>query len=109
MQALNLLRQIITVSLLINLFMFGCEIFKELYSGSLHAASAEYLLFGLHGYDALVPWIWSALTLEVIAAIILITPLAHNQHLVQVACLCKAVFRTPYKVEKRGQVMYSGL
>ncbi|MDX9753354.1 MAG: NrfD/PsrC family molybdoenzyme membrane anchor subunit [bacterium] len=73
-EALHLLRQIVTVSLLVNLFLLGCEVFKEFYSASLHMSSAKYLFFGLHGHDALVPWIWTALTLEMIAAIILVVP-----------------------------------
>jgi Ni/Fe-hydrogenase subunit HybB-like protein len=73
-KALHLLREIVTVSLLINLFLLGCEIFKEFYSDSLHVSSAQYLFFGLHGHNALVPWIWTALTMEIVAAIILIIP-----------------------------------
>ena len=73
---LHLLRQIVTVSLLVNLFLLGCEVFKEFYSGSLHASNAQYLFFGLHGHKALVPWIWSALVMEAVAVVILINPLA---------------------------------
>ena len=73
-KALHILRQIVTVSLLVNLFLLGCEVFKEFYSDSLHVTSAQYLFFGLHGHHALVPWIWSALTMEFIAALILVTP-----------------------------------
>ncbi|MDR4497727.1 MAG: polysulfide reductase NrfD [Candidatus Scalindua sp.] len=69
----QLLRQIVTISLLISLFLFGCEIFKEFYSQSLHNASARYLFFGLHGHYALVPWIWSAIAMEVAAVIILLS------------------------------------
>ncbi len=78
-KALHLLRQIVTISLLINLFLLGCEAFKEFYSASLHSSSAQYLFFGLHGHNALVPWIWSALLMETIAAVILVTPILANQ------------------------------
>ena len=78
-KALHLLRQIVTISLLVNLFLLGCETFKEFYSESLHSSSAQYLFFGLHGHNALVPWIWSALFMEAIAAIILISPPLANQ------------------------------
>src|SRR5210317_1435051 len=57
-EALRLLRQIITVSLMINLFMVGCEVFKEFYAESAHSSSARYLFFGLHGHNTLVPYIW---------------------------------------------------
>ena len=73
-RALHLLRNIVTVSLMINLFLLGCEAFKEFYTHSQHVASAQYLFFGLHGHHALVPWIWSAITMELIAGVILLVP-----------------------------------
>lgn len=78
-RAFHLLRQIVTVSLLVTLFLLGCEIFKEFYSQSLHSASARYLFFGLHGHYALVPWIWSAIAMEVTAIIILLSRYSRRQ------------------------------
>lgn len=90
-RALHLLRNIVTTALLINLFLFACEVFKEMYSGALHGASMHYLLFGLehhgHTYNALVPWIWSALALELVAALVLITPLGKKLGWLDMACL----------------------
>lgn len=86
-RAIHILRQIVTVSLLINLFLLGCEAFKEFYSASAHSSSAHYLFFGLHGHDALTPYIWFALGIETIAAVILITPLAKKISLVNLACV----------------------
>lgn len=91
-KAMDLLRQIVTASLLINLFMLACEAFKEFYTEALHNASAQYLFFGLHGHNMLVPFIWTAIIMEVIAAIILITrPLARNQILINTACILAIV------------------
>lgn len=86
--AFHLLRQIVTASLLINIFMLACEAFKEFYSDALHNASAIYLFFGLHGHDSLVPWIWFAISMEVVAAIILIIPpLAKKMPFLNIACV----------------------
>ena len=86
-EALRLLRQIITVSLLINLFMVGCEAFKEFYAESAHSSSARYLFFGLHGHTMLVPWIWFAIFIELIGAIIFLIPtLAKKMSFSNVAC-----------------------
>jgi len=60
-QALLTLRNIVTVALAVNMFLLVAEVFTELYAGTTHAASLRYLLFGLHGHDALVPWIWTAM------------------------------------------------
>ena len=71
--ALNRLRQIVAVTMLINLFFFFSEIFTELYSFKEHATSMRYMLFGLRGHAKLVPYIWGAITLDVFAAIVFVT------------------------------------
>jgi molybdopterin-containing oxidoreductase family membrane subunit len=87
-KALYFLRQVVTASLLINLFLLSCEMFKEFYSGSLHNASAKYLFFGLHGHNQLVPWIWSAIGMEIVAATILVVPPIARKHvLLNLACV----------------------
>jgi molybdopterin-containing oxidoreductase family membrane subunit len=68
------LHQILRVTIITNLFMFGSEVFTALYSGGAHAVSLRYLMFGLHGKTALVPWIWTALAMNVTAAILMQLP-----------------------------------
>jgi molybdopterin-containing oxidoreductase family membrane subunit len=63
--AINTLRLIIRVTVLVNLFMLLSEVFTAFYTGGHHAASSEYLFFGSHGKTALVPWTWSAIVLNV--------------------------------------------
>jgi molybdopterin-containing oxidoreductase family membrane subunit len=58
------LTNVLRVTVVINLFMVGSEIFTALYTGGAHATSLRYLLFGLHGKTALVPWIWTAMALN---------------------------------------------
>lgn len=91
-KAIHLLRNIVTASLLINLFLLGCEMFKEFYAITSHGSSAHYLFFGLEHqgqyYYKLVPWIWTAIVMEVIAAIILvIPPIARRMAFLNVACI----------------------
>ena len=82
------LRGIMTVALTISLFLLACELFTEFYTDSLHVASARYLFLGLHGHDALVPWIWTALSLQVTALIMLYLPLAKRRlWWIDVACI----------------------
>ena len=45
-RALMTLRGIVQVSMLINVFLLVCEVFKEFYSGNLHVASSKYLYLG---------------------------------------------------------------
>ena len=71
-EVLLILKRIIAVTLIINLFLLGCELFKELYTNSAHTASMKYLIFGLHGHILLVPFFWTAVALNIIAVLIFI-------------------------------------
>ncbi|WP_062061547.1 sulfate reduction electron transfer complex DsrMKJOP subunit DsrP [Aquimarina longa] len=62
---------IVTVAAQINLIMLVSELFKEFYAPTHHSESAYYLFFGLHGKDALLPWIWTAIPLNVLATVLL--------------------------------------
>jgi Ni/Fe-hydrogenase subunit HybB-like protein len=86
-KALLTLRGIVQVSMLINVFLLVNEIFKEFYSGNLHVASSKYLFVGLHGHHALVPWIWTAITFNLIAMFLLILPLSRSLKWLNVTCV----------------------
>ena len=86
-QPIFTLRMIMTVAMIINMFLLGCELFTEFYSPTMHAAAAQYLYFGLHGHHGLVPWIWTAVTLDLIGLILLITPLSRQIAGLNVACV----------------------
>jgi Ni/Fe-hydrogenase subunit HybB-like protein len=74
--AIRTLHQVLRVTILVNLFMFGSEVFTSFYTGGAHAISMRYLMFGAHGGDALVPWIWSAIALNVASAVLVYLPQA---------------------------------
>jgi molybdopterin-containing oxidoreductase family membrane subunit len=85
--AFDRLRQIVAVTMLINLFFFFSEIFTELYSYKHHASSMRYLLFGLHGHNKLVPYIWAAIALDVFAAVVFMTRTLHrHKNVLRAAC-----------------------
>jgi len=71
---IRILVSILRVTVLLNLFMLLSELFTEFYTGGHHTASAQYLFFGLHGHNALVPWIWTAIGLNLLAAITFFLP-----------------------------------
>ena len=86
-ETINKLALIITVAAQINLVMLGSEIFKEFYAPTEHSASAMYLFFGLHGHNALVPWIWTAIVLNIIATVSLtLHPVRSNLNLLFPVC-----------------------
>lgn len=85
---MQLLVQICRVTVLINLLMVASELFTEFYTGSSHVAHARYLFFGLHGHNALVPWIWTAIAFNVIAAALFLHPMAmQRMSVVVTACV----------------------
>jgi Ni/Fe-hydrogenase subunit HybB-like protein len=86
--ALRTLTSILRVTCVLNLFMLGAECFTQFYTGGTHAASARYLFFGSHGKHALVPWIWTAVSLNVTAAVILLSS-ASRRHprILDLACV----------------------
>jgi Ni/Fe-hydrogenase subunit HybB-like protein len=69
---------IIRVTILINLLMVISEVFVAFYTGGSHAASALYLFFGLHGHNALVPWVWASIGMTVIAALVFLCPKVYD-------------------------------
>lgn len=62
---------IVTVAAQINLIMLISELFKEFYAPTHHSISAVYLFFGLEGKTALLPWIWTSISLNIIATVAL--------------------------------------
>ena len=61
----------VTVAAQVNLLMLASEIFKEFYNTTHHSINAIYLFFGIGDKNALVPWIWSAIGLNVLATLTL--------------------------------------
>jgi len=64
------LKRIIVVAAVINLVMLFSELFKEFYTFTHHSLAAQYLYFGLEGHDSLVPWIWTAIALNVLGTLL---------------------------------------
>lgn len=87
-QATRTLINIVRVTVVINLIMLGSEVFTEFYTGGAHTASAQYLFFGLEGHNALVPWMWSAVGMNVAAALLFFLPSAlTSRRLLVLACV----------------------
>ncbi|MCA9089294.1 MAG: polysulfide reductase NrfD [Planctomycetaceae bacterium] len=80
--------QIIRVAMTINLVMLASEFFTLFYTGGAHGASAQYLFFGSHGHYGLVPWIWTAITFNIVGAILFFMPSALDRGSVRItACV----------------------
>jgi molybdopterin-containing oxidoreductase family membrane subunit len=86
--AVDTLTSILRVTVWINLFLLASEVFTQFYTGGTHAASAHYLYLGLEGKTGLVPWIWTAITFNLSAAVLLVSQATHRRReWVLVACV----------------------
>jgi Ni/Fe-hydrogenase subunit HybB-like protein len=88
---IDTLTSILRITVVLNLFMFLSEAFTALYTGGSHASSVRYSFFGEHGGHALVPWVWTALFMNVAAATILLIPFSFSERtkrvLLNLACV----------------------
>jgi molybdopterin-containing oxidoreductase family membrane subunit len=74
-EQIQTLSKIVAYALPLNLFLLGCEIFTVFYSGIPdHKLHFQYLYFGLHGFNSLVPWMWTSVVFGVVAAVLLVNP-----------------------------------
>jgi len=86
--AFGKLALITTVAAQINLVMLGSELFYKFYSPTHHGINARYLFFGLEGHNTLVPWIWTAIGMNVVAtAALMAHPVRRNPRWLIPACV----------------------
>ncbi len=88
-EAMQTLSKIVCYALIANVFFFLCEVFVVFYSGIPgHMSHIQYLFFGLHGHNALVPWMWSSLILMFTGIGLLVVPkLRSNKTLLPYTCV----------------------
>ncbi len=87
-EAINLLSTIVTFCLGIALFLFMSEVVTELYHPTEHSLGLQYLMFGVHGLNPLVPWFWAALAANIVAFVMLLIPRVRKDYrLLPVACV----------------------
>lgn len=86
--AFTKLAMVTTVAAQINLIMLASEVFTEFYFFTHHAVAAQYLFFGLGENRALVPWIWTAISMNVAATLALtIHPIRRHPGGLMAACV----------------------
>jgi molybdopterin-containing oxidoreductase family membrane subunit len=89
---IHLMTLIATVALQINLFLLGAELFTDFYFRTDEVTAATYLYLGLDGASRLVPWIWTAIALQLIAvAALTVHPLRIRQPVASLACILAIV------------------
>jgi len=83
------LAKIVTYAIIVNVFFFLCEVFVVFYSRiPSHMDHIKYLFFGLHGHNALVPWMWTSMLFMVTSIILLVNPVTRkNEKVLAFTCV----------------------
>jgi molybdopterin-containing oxidoreductase family membrane subunit len=104
-KAIRSLAVIVAYAMTVNVFFVGVEFFTAIYSDMPHHTHAfEYLYTGLHGHDALVPWMWTGATLTVICVTLLLIPKVRN-NLKVLGFLCAGVIAAIWIEKGVGMVV----
>lgn len=86
--AIRKLTQIVTYALIITVFFFVVEIFTVYYSQlPEHMVYFNYLLFGIDGHNALVPWMWTTIVFWIVAIALLLIPRTRNKEKILIVAL----------------------
>ena len=70
--------ELMAYAMFLNLFLHGAEAFKEYYSNTEHLLYTRYWFQGLGEHKTLVPFAWTAVTLNVTAFLLFIVPAARR-------------------------------
>jgi len=83
------LAKIVTYAIILNVFFLLCEVFVAFYSNIPgHMDHIKYLFVGLHGHNTLVPWMWTSVSLMLIAILLLLIPVCRrNEGVLAVTCV----------------------
>ncbi len=90
-RALPFLRMIMLVAMVFSVFLLLNEVLRNYFRSTGQPFEIDYLYFGLNGFRPLIPWIVTAVGLNLIALIILVLPAHRSRALINVACICAVV------------------
>lgn len=80
--------ELMAYAMFLNLFLHGAEAFKEYYSSTEHLLYTRYWYQGVGGHHTLVPYAWSAVSLNILAFALFIVPKTRQRWLtLNIGCL----------------------
>jgi molybdopterin-containing oxidoreductase family membrane subunit len=87
-QAIWKIAELMAYAMFLNLFLHGAEAFKEYYSNTEHLLYTRYWYSGLGAHRTLVPFAWSAVSLNLVSFLLFIIPAARRNWLfLNLGCL----------------------
>ena len=106
-EAIGKIAELMAYAMFLNLFLHGAEAFKEYYSNTEHLLYTAYWYQGLGEHRTLVPFAWTALTLNVVAFALFIVP-TWRRNWVTLNVGCVATYAGCY-IEKGMGLIIPGL
>ena len=106
-QAIRKIAELMAYAMFLNLFLHGAEAFKEYYSDTEHLLFTRYWYEGLGAHRTLVPYAWTAVSLNVVAFVLFIVPRT-RRHWLTLNIGCLAVYAGCY-IEKGMGLIIPGL
>lgn len=106
-EAIWKIAELMAYAMFLNLFLHGAEAFKEYYSDTEHLLYTRYWFQGLGEHKTLVPYAWTAVTLNVSAFLLFIVPAA-RRNWVTLNIGCFAIYAGCY-IEKGMGLIIPGL
>ena len=94
-------------AMFLNLFLHGAEAFKEYYSDTEHLLYTRYWFEGMGRHRTLVPFAWTAITLNIVAFVLFIVP-ATRRNRITLNVGCVATYAGCY-IEKGMGLIIPGL
>jgi Ni/Fe-hydrogenase subunit HybB-like protein len=106
-EAIWKIAELMAYAMFLTLFLHGVEAFKEYYSNTEHLLYTKYWFQGLDGHRTLVPYAWTAVTLNLSAFLLFVIPAARrNPITLNIGCL--AIYAGCY-IEKGMGLIIPGL
>jgi Ni/Fe-hydrogenase subunit HybB-like protein len=99
--------ELMAYAMFLNLFLHGAEAFKEFYSNTQHLQFTRYWYFGVGSHHTLVPYAWSAVTLNLVSFALFISPTT-RRNLITLNIGCLATYAGVY-IEKGMGLIIPGL
>ncbi|MBI2218217.1 MAG: polysulfide reductase NrfD [Candidatus Rokubacteria bacterium] len=105
--AIAKIAELMAYAMFLNLFLHGAEAFKEYYSATEHLRFTQYWFEGLDGHRTMVPYAWTAVSLNLTAFLLFIVPTTRNNW-ITLNLGCVATYAGVY-IEKGMGLIIPGL
>jgi molybdopterin-containing oxidoreductase family membrane subunit len=106
-EAIWKIAELMAYAMFLNLFLHGAEVFKEFYSDTEHLLYTRYWFLGLGEHRSMVPFAWTALSLNTLAFFFFVIP-ATRRNWVTLNIGCLATYLGVY-IEKGMGLIIPGL